>query len=391
MTPKFKKFDSSQNGELIFRAFLRDQMDKEKNHNCHLQKISVEGFKSIQSLTLNIAPVNILLGANGAGKSNFLSLFSFLNHLAQGSLENYVARNGFASSFLHFSSKQTPLMSIDLHIDNHHYHAELHFNTYNDSFIFENEYLTSPLNHKNTLKGKPGESGLLANNIDNQNTILNFLNTCRVYHFHDNSDYAGFKQAIPLNASEYLYPDAQNLAAYLYRLRHEYPVHYKDIVSTIQTVSPFFHDFYLDPVGSERDEKILLKWLHRNHDRPFSASQLSDGTSRFICLVVLLLQPKKLRPRTILLDEPELGLHPAALDVLADMIKKNSQENQVICTTQSVAFANRFMPENFIVVNQKKGVSAFRRLIGEKLQHWLEDYGMGDIWEKNLIGGGPEW
>ncbi|KPA15064.1 recombinase RecF [Candidatus Magnetomorum sp. HK-1] len=367
-------------------------MKKEKPYN--LQKISVKGFKSIQSLTLNIAPANVLLGANGAGKSNFLSLFTFLNHLAQGKLSSYVTRNGFAHSFLFFSAKKTPRMSIDLHIDNIHYHAELIINTYDDSFIFENEYIVCHSTAaKIDLHGKPGESGLLSNrdSIENQCNILEYLKNIRVYHFHDNSEYANFKQAIALNACEYLYPNAQNIAAFLYRLRHEFFKYYHDIVTTIQTVSPFFHDFYLVPTGDQDNEKILLKWLHRNHDTPFSANQLSDGTSRFICLVVLLLQPEQLRPNIIVMDEPELGLHPAALDVLADIIQKISQENQIICTTQSVSFANHFMPENFIIVDRKNDMSTFQRLTGKHLQHWLQDFNMGDLWEKNLIGGGPEW
>jgi predicted ATPase len=365
-----------------------------KNYHYNLQKISVEGFKSIQSLTLNIEPVNLLLGANGAGKSNFLSLFSFLNHLAQGRLSSYVARNGFAHSFLFFSAKQTPRMCIDLNINKIHYHLELSINTYDDSFIFENEFVTSPnTTHKINLHGKPGESGLLSNThyFEEQCNIIEYLKNIRVYHFHDNSDYANFKQAIALNASEFLYPNAQNIAAFLYRLRHEFPTYYHDIVTTIQAVSPFFHDFYLSPAGDQDNEQILLKWLHRNHDRPFSANQLSDGTSRFICLTVLLLQPEQLRPDIIVMDEPELGLHPAALEVLADIIQKISQENQIICTTQSVSFANHFMPENFIIVDRKNDKSTFQRQTGKHLQHWLQDYSMGDIWEKNLIGGGPEW
>ena len=141
----------------------------------------------------------------------------------------------------------------------------------------------------------------------------------------------------------------------------------------------------------EDDENILLRWTHTQQENPFSANTLSDGTARFMCLVTLLLQPKATRPTTIILDEPELGLHPAALNVLADIIKSISKETQVICSTQSVTFANHFQPEDFIVVDAKDGVSSFHRLDKAPLQAWLEDYGMGDIWSKNLIGGRPAW
>jgi predicted ATPase len=133
----------------------------------------------------------------------------------------------------------------------------------------------------------------------------------------------------------------------------------------------------------------MFRWQHRDHDTPFSANQLSDGTARFICLAVLFLQPPASRPKTIVLDEPELGLHPAALDVLAEIIQSVSKNNQVICSTQSVAFANLFKPEDFIVVDQEHGISTFRRLERNTLEHWLEEYGMGEIWTKNLIGGRP--
>ena len=214
---------------------------------------------------------------------------------------------------------------------------------------------------------------------------------CRVYHFHDTSASAGFKQARDLSASDYLYKDAKNIAPFLYRLLKNYPKSYQDIVSAIQTVSPFFHDFYLAPRGREGEKKLLLKWLNRNHNEPFSANQLSDGTARFICLATLFLQTHELRPNIIVLDEPELGLHPAALEVFAEIVKSVAKENQVICSTQSVFFANLFAPEDFIVADQKNGVSTFKRLDISSLKHWLEEYGMGEIWNKNLIGGRPEW
>ncbi len=166
---------------------------------------------------------------------------------------------------------------------------------------------------------------------------------------------------------------------------------YQQIVSAIQTVAPFFHDFYLEPTGEDGDENILLRWVHTEHDTPFSANVLSDGTARFICLATLFLQPACDRPDTIILDEPELGLHPAALAALADIIRVTARETQVICSTQSVEFSNFFAPEDFIVVDAKEGVSTFRRLEKELLEHWLEEYGMGDIWVKNLIGGRPAW
>jgi len=366
------------------------------NKNTHLKRIALKGFKSIRQLDLVMNPVNILIGANGAGKSNFVSIFTFLRNLSEGKLQTYVEKQGFANTFFHFGSKATPELSIDMDVGSNGYHVQFVHGPADDALVFQKEYCTFVGSKKIfPIKGKSGESGLLPGGAAASEWVRqytrDYLQECRVYHFHDTSPTAGFKQAQDLDANEYLYTDAKNLAPFLKYLKEECPVNYQEIISAVQTVAPFFHDFYLEPRGPEGSEKVLLRWLHRDHDEPFSANQLSDGTARFVCMATLFLQPEDNRPQTIVIDEPELGLHPAALDVLADMIKSTAKENQVICSTQSIAFANQFAAEDFIVVDQRQGVSTFKRLDRKELEHWLEDYGMGDIWAKNLVGGRPEW
>jgi predicted ATPase len=367
-----------------------------KESKPHLQHIAIKGYKSIKSLDLDMNNINILIGANGAGKSNFISMFTFLSQLSHGRLRTYVEQQGFANTFFHFGAKHTPKINLDLKVANNGYHVDFIHGTSDDVLIFEQEYCTINTSSRHwAIQGSLGETGLLSGSKVKSTPIREYtreyLEDCRVYHFHDTSENAGFKKASDLTASDFLYRDAKNLASFLYRLRQEYPKSYHDIITAIQTVTPFFHDFYLEPRGREGDKKILLKWLHQVHEEPFSAHQLSDGTARFICLATLLLQPQELRPNTIILDEPELGLHPAALIVLADIIKVICKENQLICSTQSADFANLFAPEDFIVVDQIKGVSTFKRPDVDGLKHWLDDYGMGDIWCKNLIGGRPAW
>lgn len=362
----------------------------------HLKRVQINGFKSIASLDLKMNPINILIGANGSGKSNFISLFSFLRHLSEGKLQTYVEQNGFANTFFHFGAKKTKTISLKLDVGSNGYHADFVHGEANDALVFQQEYCTfTGSNRTFHIRGRLGESGLLPDGEAESRQVRkytrDYLNECRVYHFHDTSSSAAFKQAQKLSSNTYLQNDAANLGAFLYLLKQEYPASYQEILAAIQTVAPFFHDFYLVPQGREGDESILLRWTHREHDAPFSANQLSDGTARFICLATLFLQPEEFRPNTIVLDEPELGLHPAALEVLAEIIEVTAKATQVICSTQSVTFANFFEPEDFIVVDQEKGVSQFVRLEKEQLQAWLEDYGMGDIWMKNLIGGRPEW
>ena len=362
----------------------------------HLHRVKLSGFKSIKSLDLQMNPINILIGANGSGKSNFISLFTFLRNLSEGKLQTYVEKNGFANTFFHFGSKTTKKITLEIDVGSNGYHAEFVHGESNDALVFEQEYCTfTGSSRLFRVKGKLGESGLIPGGEADSDYVKKYtrqyMENCRVYHFHDTSSTAAFKQAQKLSSSVYLQPDAANLAPFLRFLKENWHDSYQDIVATIQTVAPFFHDFFLVPQGTTGDESLLLRWIDRDHDAPFSANQLSDGTARFICMAALFLQPEWLRPHTIILDEPELGLHPAALEVLADIIKSVSKQSQVICSTQSVTFANYFEPEDFIVVDQEKGASHFSRLDRKNLEIWFESYQMGDIWTKNLIGGRPEW
>ncbi len=372
-------------------------MSKESNN---LKRIKLEGFKSIVKLDMPMENINILIGANGAGKTNLISLFTFLGNLSHGKLRNYVEAEGGAERFFHFGSRHTSQILIDIKVGSNGYHVEFSPNHDDDSLVFDREFCTfSQSSRTFSLYPKKGESGFVsgekAESYYVKKYTREYLEKCRVHHFHDTSSQASFKKTNKLVNYYYLEKDAANLAPFLYHLKtskiESYRQSYQQIVSAIRSVAPFFHDFYLEPVGEEGDQSIILRWTHSKHEAPFSANVLSDGTARFICLATLFLQPVSRRPDTIILDEPELGLHPAALDVLADIIRATSRETQVICSTQSVAFANLFAPEDFIVVDSKDGVSEFRRLEKEPLEDWLQEYGMGDIWSKNLIGGRPAW
>jgi len=366
----------------------------------NLKHIKVEGFKSIAKLDLPMGNINILIGANGAGKTNLISLFTLLSQLSQGKLRNFIETEGGAERFFHFGARHTDQMVFDLEVGLNGYHVEFVPNLDDDSLVFSEEYCTIVTSSRHwNLSPKKGESGFVSGKEADSAPVVRYtreyLDKCRVYHFHDTSSQARFKKINKLVNHHFLEKDAANIAPFLYYLKtsktESYRQSYQRIVSAIQAVAPFFHDFYLEPSGEEGDENILLRWTHTKYEAPFSANVLSDGSARLICLATLFLQPSSQRPDTIILDEPELGLHPAALDILADIIHATAKETQVICSTQSVAFANLFAPEDFIVVDAEDGVSNFRRLEREPLEQWLEEYGMGDIWAKNLIGGRPQW
>ena len=221
-----------------------------------------------------------------------------------------------------------------------------------------------------------------------EDSVCNAITNWRVYHFHDTSETAKVKQVSQINDNEYLRQDARNLAAFLLRLKQNHAAHYKKIVRTIQLVAPFFGNFHLRPTPHNAGQ-IELEWTEKGMDVPLKANALSDGTLRFICLATVLNQPEAFMPSTLLIDEPELGLHPYAITVLAALLKAGSENHQVIVSTQSVELVNEFEADDLVVVNRQKGETVFERTSEDKLKSWLEDYSLGEVWKKNLIGGRP--
>ena len=214
------------------------------------------------------------------------------------------------------------------------------------------------------------------------------MRSWRLYHLHDTSSSALVKQIHNINDNEYLRDDARNLAAFLLRLKNLHEEHYRRIVKTIRLVAPFFGEFHLRPTVDNKD-RIQLEWTEQGQDEPFTAAALSDGTLRFICLAVVLLQPEKFMPAAVLIDEPELGLHPFAITVLAGLMKSAAQKHQLIVSTQSVELVNEFDAEDLIVVDKRGGSSTFQRPDSGTLSEWLLEYSLGDLWKKNLLGGRP--
>jgi predicted ATPase len=358
-----------------------------------LTKIHIKGYKSLKDVEVKLSNLNVLIGANGAGKSNFINFFRFIRHLVNERLQFYVGQKGGADKLLYYGSKETTALEIALDISDKHYAFKL-VPRQGDRLMFEYEYCVNgetPPNRKN-INTTFTESDLAAYSREKDygvgQSVFAVLKEWQVYHFHDTSDSAKVKKTNNRRDTEYLFEDASNLAAFLWNMQEEHPKHYDRIVKTVQLVIPFFKDFYFRAIGEKKD-KVLLEWKDKYADMPFSADDLSDGSLRFICLATLLLQPEL--PSLILLDEPELGLHPTAVSRLTGLLRKAAARTQVIVSTQSVSLINELEPEDIIVVDRNGGESTFAHLDAEKLAYWLAEYSMGEIWEKNIIGGRPSW
>ncbi|MDX1992911.1 MAG: AAA family ATPase [bacterium] len=359
-----------------------------------LDRIEVKGFKSIRQLDIELRSLNVLIGANGSGKSNFINLFRFFNALVEKRLQDYVAQQGGASNLLYYGVGQMDSMSVFLHFENYRYEVEL-IRTSEDRFIFTKEFA-----QKTDLPGKHGDS-IDAGQGHHESRILVLLEkdalfedfvkafqSWKLYHFHDTSDFARVKLTQDIHDNRFLRPDASNLAAYLYYLRERQHFSYERIIKTVRLVAPFFDDFVLEP-NRLNPETILLRWRERGVERDLSAVLLSDGTLRFICLATLLQQPEDDLPSTLIIDEPELGLHPSAISLLASMIRSASVQTQIIISTQASRLVDEFEAESIFVIERENGQSVIKQLNLHDLETWLEDYSLGELWEMNVLGGHP--
>ena len=370
-----------------------------------LDKLTVKGFKSIKELNeFKLGDLNVIIGANGAGKSNFVQIFRMLMAMTQKNFSRFILERGGADNFLFNGPKVTQSINMEFEFASLSY-----FSKGSNSYKFEltptadEEFLISEerkyINTNWRPYGGPSKESRLYDmrnekSMDKHNNGVGYfvyesISNWIVYHFHDTGERAPMRRSEIVEDHHKLRGDAANIAPFLLHLKNgEYFAgYYKKIVDAVRLVIPFFDDFRLDVQKLGEAEKVRLSWSQKGSDFPMQPYHLSDGSIRFICLATALLQPNP--PSTIIIDEPELGLHPAAIVVLAELIQAASKQTQVIVATQSPALIDQFGIEDIIVMNRQEGASTFERLKEKDFSAWLDDYSVGELWSKNVIAGGP--
>lgn len=362
-----------------------------------IEELSIRGFKSIRSLDqLPLRQLNVLIGANGTGKSNLVNFFHMLGEMVAGRLQHWTRTQGSADRILSFGVKETIQLEAFVKFGLNGYRFSLDptadggFSYRHESLFFDDPYYGRDWTdlgsgHAEARLGERSES-------DGKDTIAancyESISSWKLYHFHDTSDTAGVKRLGGLHDNAYLRSDASNLAAFLHRLTAENPGVYTQIRKTVRLALPFFDDFILKPRKLKtEEEQIRLLWRQKDSDYAFWPSQLSDGSIRFICLATALLQPDP--PSTIIIDEPELGLHPYAITLLGSLLHSASKRMQVIVSTQSVPLVNEFDVDDLVIAEREEGATVFRRMSKADFEVWLEEYSVGELWEKNVLGGRP--
>jgi predicted ATPase len=337
-----------------------------------LDRLTIRGFKSIRELNdFKLSSLNVFVGANGAGKSNLISFFRLLRALMENNLSDYVLKNGGVGDLLFNGRKTTAEMFFETHFGSHGFHFKIIPGADDDSFAIADE---------------AGYYEREATDARYSRPVRDAVCSWKIYHFHDSSATAPMRHAEIVQDSETLRPDAANLAPFLLRMREEEAAAYQEILNTCRIVVPYLDDFLLRPKKYGVAEKVSLTWKTKGTDYPMQPYHLSDGSIRFICLVVALLQPTP--ASAIIIDEPELGLHPEAIRLLGELLKDAAKRTQLIVATQSPLLLDQFAIEDIVVVNRKNGQSVFERFNREDFEAWLEDYSVGELWTKNVIRGG---
>lgn len=365
-----------------------------------LDQITLRGFKSIRDLIdFKLHKLNLLVGANGAGKSNLVDFFRMLRAMADGGLQKFITNSGGPDGFFFNGPKETKQITAHLKFGRNEFRFSLEATvagemTVNDeSTLYTGEQWPAKWQYHGSGKKESGlpdwkdQRSIWANRLSAEAYVFSSVSSWVVYHVHDTSSSAPMRRDCSARDFRELRPDAGNIAAFLLKMREENEARYQRIRETIQLIAPFFDDFLLEPQKKGDNELVRLEWRQKGSNFPMQPWQFSDGTIRFICLATALLQPNP--PSTVLIDEPELGLHPFAIELLAALFHEASDYTQLLVSTQSPGLLDCFDPEDVVVVERAEGASLFRRLEREALEHWLEDYSLGELVRKDIIESGP--
>lgn len=362
-----------------------------------IQEIHIAGFCSLKQVCLEPGRLTVLIGPNGAGKSNLLQALRLIPLLRTRSLQRYVADHGFGAALLHYGPKATDAIDLAVVIRDqgttYRYDARLAFAP-DDTLYFQTEN-AARVNPDDTwsissLGGSHRESHLL-DEVYRDKTVAavnEWLGRITFYHFHDTSPQSKLRTHARREDDRYPRSDGSNLAAYLLRLKESVDSAdqkaWQRINRHCRHIAPAIKQ--LDPVAV--NGSVRLDWID-DRDERFGCHQFSDGTLRALALITVLSQPSGCLPRLISIDEPELGLHPSAIALIAELCRSISRHTQIVLSTQSTELLDYFNADEVVVVERQQGETRLTRLSSQALQNWLEDYSLSELYDKGVIGGKP--
>ena len=385
---------------------MNGEWTEEEISSPYIERLHVRGFRSLADVVLcPVAGANVLIGANGSGKSNFVHFFNMLSWMLKSRrLAEFVSREGGADDQLHGGSDTTPRLEAEITIRTDTGRNDYRFSlvyAHPDQLLFSDEafrysrddfeseagwiHLGAGHREAQIVRAGQGNHPGLAANRQTAWTVTHLLRDCAAYQFHNTGATSNFKKTWDAGDHAYMRTDGGNLAAILYRLEHEDLDRYELICRHIRRVLPGFDCFQIE----EQYGKVALRWRSRLFNKTYGAHLTSDGSLRFFALATLLNLPREMLPGVLVLDEPELGLHPKAITLVADMIRTMVDGRQIILATQSPLLVDAFDLDEVFVLEMRDGRTKLTSPDSAQLQTWLDAFSVGELWQKNLLGGRP--
>ncbi len=388
--------------------------------------VRIQGFRSLREVDLALSPLSVLIGPNGSGKSNFMDLLSLMGEASYGHLADGIAsRGGFDNvSFKGdpgdiyvefrfppegvFQEERAPV-KFRIHLrrvgslpkvwfeqvekapDEHHRNPLQLMRRDKDGCEFRS--IKTRMTEELEEKALESESELAIFQVKDQDKypapykLLRMLQEWTFYRDIEVGPAAPIRQPSILRPTVRLASDGSNLASVLYSIQQQHPATWKEIEEILETVYPDFHSITFPPEGG--DGKVVLRWWERPYERKtgFSANLLSDGTLKLLCLIAILKSPDP--PPLICMDEPEVGLHPDWVKLVAELLQSASSRTQVIVASHSPQLVSKLDPNEIVVVEKEQGETCVQRLSEEELEKWMQQYQIGDLWLAGHFGGRP--
>jgi predicted ATPase len=388
-----------------------------------IRNIKLSNFRSFRDLDLALGNLNVLIGRNGSGKSNFLSLFDLLGKAARGNLNGFIRQQvGTFDDLRHYHTVNNDIIFWEIEFSSEHhgalyYRAELGARApagytvllerlerspnegYENRYKFLEVYNGRVKILKTYARGDQEEQAATFENATQELILPQLLNETRYpaqveahRYLRDLHVFQGFgdseletvrgAQLLDVVDPLRLNPDGSNLISVLNALMQD--ARYDDVLAqlydVLRTVFPDFKQFDLPTAGGGR---ATLAYRSQDLRRSISAHLMSDGQLRFLGLLMLLMLPNP--PGLIAIDEPEIGMHPKMIDVFAEILREAAERTQVIVATHSPQLLDRLPPESMLIVEREEGASTITRLNVDEVSPWLDDYAPGYLWTNTTL------
>ena len=398
--------------------------------------IKIEGFRSFKKVELEMPRLAVLIGPNGGGKSNFVDLLMLMAEAGNGELAVGVnKRGGFRNIAFGFeptgevlvefsfkglrdpASEMEPLPPLitlakkpfdityrvtlrGLGVNFRVWEEQLHQVSVDpEQITFEIDRDATRTLFKWRIISQEGEEPksvedveLAISQVKDANkfrppyAVFQELRQWAFYRDIDVGPESPVRQPVLIRPATRLLSDGTNLSSVFFTIQQEHPDDWDDILGILKTAYPDFVKLTVPAGGG--DGKVHLRWFERpNEKQGLSANLLSDGTLKLLCLVAILKSPNP--PPLICIDEPELGLHPDWIELVAELMQDAATRTQVIVATHSPQIVAKLDPDQVIVTEKVEAETHLTQLKTRDLEKWLKDFSLAELWLSGEIGGRP--